>query len=367
MGDFYLPRWQKWLDELQDALASGLEPEALDWFSIEEPWTRRRKDYPLRPYGDAYRTAARVRDVLARAPYQGTVTVTAEPSTIPPGGQARLAATFRNVNGLRATGRVDFMLMGIDAAPENGTSLPRVAAAGQGTVSWQARTPAAPLDMPLRPLSYTIDVRYGPRGEKRVTHQHRGTLFEAGPLAGGWRTYSNNEAVFGQLADRFAIDGGGSDLWKATTEFGAVYREGVFRDGSSVLLRVDAQAVTGAWARAGIVVRNSLGTPGSLGFVNLSVTPSNGVVLSYDTNADGTLDTYRRITGIKAPVLLRLSRADGAYTGACSTDGGATWRTVAAVPVPGAAAAQDVGLFMTATNGGSGVRGTVEFSGWALT
>ncbi|MFF8596810.1 alpha-N-acetylglucosaminidase [Streptomyces sp. NPDC015220] len=367
MGDFYLPRWQKWLDRLQDALASGREPEAVDWFAIEEPWTRQRKDYPLRPYGDAWRTASRVRDVLARAPYQGTVTVTAEPSAFPPGGHARLTAAFRNVNGLRATGRVDFTLQGVDAAPEHGTSLPSVPAAGQGVVSWQTSAPAAPLDEPLRPLPYTIDVRYGPRGGKRVTHRHRGTLFEAGPLAEGWQTYSNNAAVFGQLADRFAIDGGGADLWKATTEFGAAYREGAFRDGSSVLLRVDAQAVTGAWARAGIMVRDSLAAPGSTGFLNLSVTPANGVVLSYDATGDGTLDTYRRITGIKAPVLLRLSRSGGAYTGACSTDGGITWRTVATVSVPGAAAVQDVGLFMTATNGGNGARGTVGFSGWALT
>jgi alpha-N-acetylglucosaminidase len=295
------------------------------------------------------------------------VTVTAEPSVVPPGGHARLSATFRNVNGLRATGRVDFTLQGVDAVPEQGTTLPRVAPAGQGTVSWRASAPAAPLDRPLRPLPYTVDVRYGPQGEKRVTQQQPGMLFEAGPLAEGWRTYSNNGAVFGQLADRFAIDGGGSDLWKATAEFGTAYRAGAFRDGASVVLRVDAQAVTGAWARAGIVVRNALDAPGSPGFLNLSVTPSNGVVLSYDSGGDGTLDTYRRITGIKAPVVLRLSRAGGAYTGACSTDGGATWQSVATVSVPGAAAAQDVGLFMTATNGGSGARGTVEFSGWALT
>ncbi|NEA49139.1 alpha-N-acetylglucosaminidase [Streptomyces sp. SID10815] len=367
MGDFYLPRWQRWLDELQDALAAGREPAPVDWFAVEEPWTRERKDYPLRPYGDAYRTASRVRDVLARAPYQGTVTVTAEPSVLPPGGHARLAAAFRNVNGLRATGRVDFTLGGVDATPEHGTVLPRVAPAGEGTVSWRVSTPAAPLDRPLRPLPYTIDVRYGPQGEKRIAYRHRGTLFEAGPPAEGWRTYSDNAAVFGQLADRFAIDGGGADLWKATAEFGALYREAAFRDGASVALRVDAQAVTGAWARAGIVVRDSLGTPGSPGFLNLSVTPANGVVLSYDSNGDGTLDTYRRITGVTAPVLLRLSRSGGAYTGACSTDAGATWRDVATVPVPGAAPVQDVGLFMTAANGGSGAHGTAEFSGWALT
>lgn len=66
-------------------------------------------------------------------------------------------------------------------------------------------------------------------------------------------------------------------------------------------------------------------------------------------------------------MLLRLTRGTGtSFTGACSTDGGTTWRTVATVSVPGAAGVQDVGLFMTAINGGGGARGTVRFSGWSL-
>lgn len=366
MSDFYVPRWQKWLDALQDALDTGTAPAAVDWFAVEEPWTREHKDYPLRPVGDAYRIAHRVHDVLSRAPYQGSVQVTAEPPVLPPGGRARVAAVFTNVNGLRPTGRVDFALSGVDAAPEGATSLTSVPAAGSGTVRWRADAPGTPLDRPLRPLPYTITVQYGPRGEQRVSSRFDGTLFEAGPLAEGWRTYTGNDAVFGQLDDRFAIDGAGADLWRGTTEFGTVYRPEAFRDGVSVTLRVDAQAATGNWARSGIIVRNSLATPGSPGFLNLAVTPANGVVLSYDSTGDGTLDTYRRITGIKAPVLLRLTRAGGSYTGECSTDDGASRRTVATVPVPGAAGVQDVGLFMSATNGGSGARGTVEFSGWKI-
>lgn len=277
-----------------------------------------------------------------------------------------MEAAFRNVNGLRATGRVDFTLSGIDAAPEGPTSLPSVAPAGTGRVRWQASAPGTPLDRPLRPLPYELSVRYGPQGEDRVTSVHTGTLFEAGPLDGAWRTVTNNAAVFGQSGDRYAIDGAGADLWKGTAEFGSAYRESAFTDGSSAQVKVTSQAVTGAWARAGLVVRNSLATPGSPGFLNLSVTPSNGVVLSYDSNGDGTLDTYRRVTGIKAPVTLRLTRSGGAYTGECSTDDGANWQTVATVVVPGAAPTQDVGLFMTATNGGGGARGTVEFDGWQL-
>ena len=243
----------------------------------------------------------------------------------------------------------------------------RRAGGGTGTVRWRASAPGTRRwtgrcgRCPTRSRCGT-----GPAGEDRVSGAFDGTLFEAGPLAAGWKTYTNNGAVFGQLGDRFAIDGAGADLWKGTAEFGTAYRAGALRDGGSVTVKVDAQAVTGAWARAGIVVRDASPRPVRRASSNLAVTPANGVVLSYDTNGDGTLDTYKRITGIKAPVLLRLTRAQGSYTGACSTDDGATWRTVATVSVPGAAGPQDVGLFMSATNGGSGARGTVEFSGWTL-
>ncbi|MCF3119464.1 alpha-N-acetylglucosaminidase [Streptomyces arenae] len=367
MGDFYVPRWQKWLDELTDAMAAGREPKAVDWYAFEEPWTKERKDYPLRPVGTAHRTAARVRDVLARAPYQGALEVTADPPSIPPGGHARVSAAFRNVNGLRATGRVDFTLTGLDAEPSGPVSLPGVEPAGTGEVAWRAAAPDTPLDRPLRPLPYEIAVTYGPLGERRVRSVHDGTLFVAGPLSDGWKTYTNNGAVFGESDGRYGIHGGGADLWKGTTEFGALYRAGALRDGVSVVVRVDAQAATGPWARAGLISRASLGTAGSLGFVDLAVTPANGVVLSYDTNGDGTLDTYKRITGVKAPVLLRLTRRGGSVTGSCSTDAGATWRDVATVPLTGAAPSQDVGLFMTATNGGDGGRGLAEFSAWRLT
>lgn len=154
-------------------------------------------------------------------------------------------------------------------------------------------------------------------------------------------------------------------------------------------VEVTSQDPTGPWARAGLIVRNRLAAPSSpsapstpgapsaagsadaLGFLNLSVTPANGVVLSYDANGDGTLDTYRRLTGITAPVLLRLTRgkdtgAAGTYTGSCSTDDGATWREIATVTVPGAAARQDTGLHQCAANSAAEDRGTAEFRRWKL-
>jgi hypothetical protein len=366
LNDVHVPQWEAYLDEQAAALAEGRAPKSFDWYPAEEAWTKDRRAYPVRPTGDAYRTALRVYDTLARAPYQGFVTVTVDPPAFTPGSAGTVAAAFRNYNGLRSTGRVDFELTGLTAEPQGETFLESVAAGGSGTVSWRVTAPAEPLTEPLRAMPYELRTRYGPQGEERVAVTQKSSLHLASPLDPQWRTFTSNAAVFGQLGDRFAINGAGNDLWRGTTHFGTAYREGALTEGASVVLRVDSQENTSTWARAGIVVRNSLARPGDAGFLNLAATPGQGIVLSYDTNADGTLDTYRRITGVKAPVLLRLTKNTGtSFTGACSTDGGVTWRTVATVSVPGAAARQDAGLFMSATNGGSGTRGTVHFSGWA--
>ncbi|WP_406217396.1 alpha-N-acetylglucosaminidase TIM-barrel domain-containing protein [Streptomyces decoyicus] len=375
IGEVHLPQWQAYLDELSDALAADRPPKTFDWYALEEPWTRAHTGHPLRPTTDAYRTARRVHDTLAKAPYQGTVTVTADPSALPPGGRATVTAALRNVNGLRATGRVDFALTGVEATASGPVSLPSLPPGGTGRAHWQVTAPAGPLKTPLHPLPYDLTADYGPKGEPRVRAAQHGTLFVAGPLDDELRTVTTNAAVFGQLGDRLAVNGGGADLWKATAEFGAVYRPGALTAGGSVTVEVTSQDPTGPWARAGLIVRNRLSTPSApgapdaLGFLNLSVTPANGVVLSYDANGDGALDTYRRITGITAPVLLRLTRGkDGAgggtYTGSCSTDDGATWREIATVTVPGAAARQDTGLHQSAANSATGDRGTAEFRRW---
>ncbi len=370
IGDFHLPQWSAYLAELRDALAEDRPPAEFDWYSLEESWTRERKSYPTRPVGDGLRTARRVHDVLAGAPYQGRVEVAAEPAALPPGGAATVSAVFHNTSGLSATGPVDFVLTaaGTEPEPRGPGSLPGVPAGGEGVVRWRLPAPGGQPSRPLDPLPYELGVRYGPLGGPRVRVVETGTLYVAGPPGPGWRRFNDNDAVFGELAGRFAIDGGGADLWKGTAEFGALYRPGAVSAGTAVTVRVTAQAATAPWARAGIVVRDELATSGSTGFVNLAVTPENGVVLSYDSDGDGALDAYLRVTGVRAPVLLRLVRADGptAYTGEFSQDGGARWRTVGTVAPAGAGRRQDAGFFMTAGNGGGGTRGLVEFSDWAI-
>ncbi|MQT01911.1 alpha-N-acetylglucosaminidase [Streptomyces jumonjinensis] len=370
IADVHLPQWERYLTELTAALEEERAPGSFDWYPDEEAWTLDRRAYPLRPTGDVRKVAQRVYETLAAAPYQGQTAITSDPPAFRPGGSGTVTAAFRNLGGLRGTGRIDLTLSSalLAPGPEGTVRLGPVPAGGGGSVSWRVRAPAEPLTEPLRALPYALEVRYGPHGEDRVAPTQRGALYAAAPLEPGWHVFTTNAAVFGQFGERFAINGAGRDLWRGIAHFGAAYRRAALTPGGRAELRVDSQDATSPWARAGIIVRNDLTAPGDAGFMNLAVTPGQGVVLSYDSNGDGTLDAYQRVKGVRAPVLLRLLRGAGAsFTGLFSADGGLSWRTVGTVTVPGAAAVADVGLFMSAMNGGSGARGTVCFRDWSLT
>ncbi|WP_372347039.1 alpha-N-acetylglucosaminidase [Streptomyces sp. KL116D] len=58
--DFYLPRWKRYFAVLDDALATGTTPKAVDWYPDEEAWCADRTPYPQRPTGDPHRIATRV-------------------------------------------------------------------------------------------------------------------------------------------------------------------------------------------------------------------------------------------------------------------------------------------------------------------
>ncbi|WP_020666807.1 alpha-N-acetylglucosaminidase [Amycolatopsis nigrescens] len=59
-SDFYAARWRLYFDSLEQALRTGTEPAAIDWFTFEDGWAHRRNDYPVEPSGDAHRTATEI-------------------------------------------------------------------------------------------------------------------------------------------------------------------------------------------------------------------------------------------------------------------------------------------------------------------
>jgi len=63
----YARRWQTYFDALDRALATHEPPEAIDWFALEQAWSRSVAGYPTAASGDAYRLAGEVAHQLGIA------------------------------------------------------------------------------------------------------------------------------------------------------------------------------------------------------------------------------------------------------------------------------------------------------------
>ncbi|MFD7708478.1 alpha-N-acetylglucosaminidase [Streptomyces sp. NPDC059786] len=65
VGGLYRLRWSTYFEELRSALRAGRAPAAIDWFALEDRWTRDPGELATRPTGDTYTEAVRVRERLA--------------------------------------------------------------------------------------------------------------------------------------------------------------------------------------------------------------------------------------------------------------------------------------------------------------
>ncbi|MGR4852630.1 alpha-N-acetylglucosaminidase [Streptomyces sp. LARHCF252] len=358
VGGLYRTRWNTYFD----ALTTGKDPSAIDWFALEDRWAHAHETHPTEPQGSPYTLARRVRDLLAATPHQAVLTAGTDRGAVAEGTPATVTVTFANRNGFAAARDVALSV----TAPEGMAVKPldpvRTASVASGK-TFAARFEVSLAGEPTELVGRVVAAAAYAGGGKAVAPVR---LMAAAGIGDPYRTVSYNDAVFGQAGDEIAIEGAGADLWGGTNEFGAVYRAGAYGDKTVAEVTVTSQDMTGGWARAGLVVRNDLGTQGSAGYVNLAVTPSNGCALSWDADGDGRFDSIELSGSFTAPVRLRLTRSGASYTGQASTDG-VTWTTVGTATPGGAAAAQDVGVFMSAANGWTDGRGIATFDGFTVT
>jgi len=119
----------------------------------------------------------------------------------------------------------------------------------------------------------------------------------------------------------FTLTGSGTDIWGDTDGFQFVHAPLVAS--GSITVKVVSQQNTHSYARAGIMVRQSLSS-GDLD-VNLILTPTNGVFMNKRVALNGGSSTVASLTGIAAPYWLRLAySAPDTFTGYISPDG-VTW------------------------------------------
>ena len=125
----------------------------------------------------------------------------------------------------------------------------------------------------------------------------------------------------------FSVSGSGADIWGTVDEFRFV-RQNASGD-CSVTARIDTVQNTNVWAKAGVMIRNTLNADSMHAMV--VVTPGSGVSFQRRTGTAGT-STSTTTAGITAPRWVRITRTGSTFTGYHSADG-ATWTNMGSATI----------------------------------
>lgn len=130
-----------------------------------------------------------------------------------------------------------------------------------------------------------------------------------------------------QTGGTFTISGSGTDIWDAADAFQYVFQAGA--GDVEITARVLSLDNTDAWAKAGVMIRESLAADAR--FAMTVVTPGNGTSLQARTQpSQGCSLTWG--PGLGTPCWVRLTRSGNQFTGAASADG-STWTPIGPVGI----------------------------------
>ncbi len=160
-----------------------------------------------------------------------------------------------------------------------------------------------------------------------------------------YQTYASTEADSSASDGTYTINAAGADVWGSTDQYGAVYVPAAAGTTSTTTVEVNSQSDTNAWAKAGLMIRDSIpGSGSSQGYAVLALTPGNGVTFQWDNNGSGGLNTDTGVAYTGTSVGLRLARSGSSLTASYSTNG-TSWTSIATETLTGAQSAEDVGMF----------------------
>src|SRR6185436_10763704 len=141
----------------------------------------------------------------------------------------------------------------------------------------------------------------------------------------------------------FTLSGSGQDIWDAADGFQFAWQ--TLNGDGTIIARVLSLSNTDAWAKAGVMIRESL-NPDSK-FAMTVVTPANGTSLQVRTQTGGGCGLTWG-PGLHAPAWVRITRTGGTFSGAASADG-VNWTTIGDVSISMGSTVY-IGLCVTAHN-----------------
>ncbi|MEV5880681.1 alpha-N-acetylglucosaminidase TIM-barrel domain-containing protein [Streptomyces sp. NPDC052101] len=168
VGGLYRTRWQTFFD----TVSRGEDPDAIDWFALEDAWAHAHETHPAEPDGSPYALALRVRDVLAGSPYQSTLAAKADRGAVTRNRPAVVTLALTHRNGFAPAHEVTLSLKvpaGLAARPLGPVEAAELAPGATFTARFEIRLTGAP-DTPVGRLVAMATQRGGARTVAPVRH-----------------------------------------------------------------------------------------------------------------------------------------------------------------------------------------------------
>ena len=205
---------------------------------------------------------------------------------------------------------------------------------------------------------------------KTLDSQRDWTVRGVGELSIWFRGYPASVGSFAEApAGSFTVTAQGADIWDQADEFHYVYKQltGV----GSIIARVESVEHTDVWAKAGVMIRETLdaGSVFSAVYItptNADGTPTQGCRFQARTATDGSASSDTSVAtaeqmAITAPYWVKMERdVAGNFRGSYSVDGTA-WTPMVWRPAISMGSTVYIGLALTSHS--SGVTGQAVFSG----
>jgi hypothetical protein len=170
-----------------------------------------------------------------------------------------------------------------------------------------------------------------------------------------------------ETAGKITLAGDGTDIWNNSDDFTFAYKT-LSGDGSITARVVSIGPGTNTWAKAGVMIRDSLN--GGSTFANMVMTANsdgtagNGASFQYRLVADGGCANTDSTSVVKPPYWVRIERRVNDISGYMSADG-KTWRTLGVTQTIEMAAPVYIGLCVTSH--AAGEERTFEFDSISTT
>jgi fibronectin type 3 domain-containing protein len=169
------------------------------------------------------------------------------------------------------------------------------------------------------------------------------------PLGSSWQDGDiGNPGLAGSYtlaSGLFTVNGGGNDIWGTSDSFHYVYQS-LGGDGS-IIARVASEQNTDGWAKAGVMIRETLAANSTYAF--MFATPGNGLDFQYRSPTGAYSGWNGQLPGA-APYWVELIRSGNTFAGYASADG-ITFTQVGTINIPMASSVY-IGLALTSHNNG---------------